>query len=206
MSGEVSASGRTGRKEARQTRRQTAVRSKGGRSHRVEAEQQIRLFRYVERVSKITGKHKAWKILEDLVAEKRLDWLNERRIIPGADRNVVEGAFDLFYRQYLGARDEELEVVERKPDKIVVRCRNPCPTLEACEKLGMDTRFVCKAVYEKPTQAFFRTIHPRLRFTRDYDRIRPYADFCEETVEFVRGQGRHKTGQPASSQDPLGGE
>jgi hypothetical protein len=145
------------------------------------------------------GKHEAWKILEDLVADKRLDWLNERRIAPEADANAVQRAFTLFYRQYLGARDEELEIVERKPDRITVRCRNPCPTLEACEKLGMDTRYVCRAVYERPTQAFFSRIHPRLRFARNYDRIRPHAQFCEETIELVRQPTRNMRSRPTRS-------
>lgn len=176
--------GRPAHRRSQRTRRQTARPRRP--CYPVEVEQQIRLFRYIERVSKLTGRDEAWRILEELVTEKRLGWLSRRRIVSAAEPNPIERAFDLFYRQYLAAADDELEIIEKKPDRIVVRCRNPCPTLEACQTLGMDTRFVCRKAYELPTQIFLRRIDPGLRFIRNYHRIRPYAEFCEETIQLAR--------------------
>ena len=51
--------------------------------------------------------------------------------------------------------------------------------------LGLDTRYVCKKVYEAPTQTFMKRIHPKLRFSRNYDAIRPHSDYCEETIELA---------------------
>jgi tRNA(Arg) A34 adenosine deaminase TadA len=59
---------------------------------------------------------------------------------------------------------------------------NPCPTLEACNLLKLDTRKVCRAAYEKSTQAFLSQLDPRLRFLRSYDEIRPYAHHCREMI------------------------
>jgi tRNA(Arg) A34 adenosine deaminase TadA len=41
---------------------------------------------------------------------------------------------------------------------------------------------VCRAVYEKPTQAFLSRIDPELRFMRDYDGLRPDHDHCKEMI------------------------
>ena len=62
------------------------------------------------------------------------------------------------------------------------RSKNPCPTLEACRRLDLDTRKVCRKSYEKPTQAFLSALDPELRFYRSYETIRPHADVCEERI------------------------
>jgi hypothetical protein len=51
--------------------------------------------------------------------------------------------------------------------------------------LGLDTREVCKKVFEKPTEKLIQEINPRLKFTRNYKKIRPYADYCEEIIELI---------------------
>ena len=143
---------------------------------------QIRLFSYIQRIVPLIGPDRAWGILEDLVSERRLRWLSKARINP---ENPIEEAYRLFYLEYLGLDPGEAEIVEKTPRKLVVRWRNPCPTLEACRSLDMDTRYVCRRVYEGPTQAFMERIHPGLKFSRNYDAIRPHTEYCEEIIELV---------------------
>ena len=66
---------------------------------------------------------------------------------------------------------------------IKVECRNFCPYLEACQRLEIDTRFICKEVGEPSIKSFFNAINPKLNFSRDYEKIRPYADYCLEFLE-----------------------
>jgi hypothetical protein len=63
-----------------------------------------------------------------------------------------------------------------------MRWWNACPTLDACTKLGLDTREVCRKAYQCPVQEFLKRIHPKLRFDRNYEHIRPYAAYCEEII------------------------
>ena len=65
---------------------------------------------------------------------------------------------------------------------LVLRSSNFCPTLEACRILDLDTRFVCRHLTEKPTTDLLRQIHPKLRFTRNYESLRPNAPYCEEMI------------------------
>ena len=68
------------------------------------------------------------------------------------------------------------------PTEIAWSSENPCPTLEACARLGLDTRVICRRVYEKSTQAFLSKLDPELRFLRDYQAIRPHAPGCRERI------------------------
>jgi hypothetical protein len=96
---------------------------------------------------------------------------------------VLDG-FRLFYERYLGlAIPRDGEIVEATPRRIVSRWWNPCPTLEACQKFGLDTREVCRRVYQQPVDAMLRRIDPRLRFRRNYAVLRPHQSCCEEIIE-----------------------
>jgi tRNA(adenine34) deaminase len=72
--------------------------------------------------------------------------------------------------------------VSENDDEIVWESMNECPTLDACNRLGLDTKAVCREVYEKSTQAFLSELDPQLRFWRSYDHIRPHAPSCREAI------------------------
>jgi tRNA(Arg) A34 adenosine deaminase TadA len=91
-------------------------------------------------------------------------------------------AYELLFFDYMGLNEKELPVVEENVDEIIWLSSNPCPTLEACRLLAMDTRKVCRAAYEKSTQAFLSRLDPRLRFLRSYSEIRPFSPHCRESI------------------------
>jgi len=46
----------------------------------------------------------------------------------------------------------------------------------------MDTKFVCRDLTEDPTTELIRQLHPRLRFYRNHEKLRPYSAYCEEMI------------------------
>ncbi len=76
----------------------------------------------------------------------------------------------------------EAPIVVRTEQKIAFHSQNFCPTLEACRRLGLDTRLVCKRLNEQATDALVKLVHPRLTFSRNYECLRPYAPYCEEMI------------------------
>jgi hypothetical protein len=141
------------------------------------------LFSEIMRVAEEIGFDEALAYLEQCVTEKRLAWLkaNFRRGIE-MDNPVWEG-YRWFYEKYLGVTvPEDGEIVEHADKRIIMRWWNSCPTLEACEQLGLETREICKKAYQKPVQEFLMQINPKLRFDRNYDYIRPHAAYCEEII------------------------
>lgn len=149
--------------------------------HKTQTTDFVRLFEYVLIVAKEIGAKKAWELLENSVMQRRIKWpgLLTHPEVGGSD---VEKAYTLFLLKYLQIPPDQIPIVEKTEKKIVYKSYNFCPVLEACKILGLDTREVCKLIYERPTQAFFSEINQKLRFTRNYERIRPYTEFCEETI------------------------
>lgn len=141
------------------------------------------LFSEILRVADKTGLDQALAILEKCVIEKRLAWLKTNLGEADQTDNPVMDGYRLFYENYLGVSvPDDGEIVECSRKRIVTRWWNACPTLDVCEKLGLDTREICKKAYHKPVGEFLKGIHPKLRFERNYDCIRPYAAFCEEII------------------------
>ncbi|MEM5791029.1 MAG: hypothetical protein QXP77_03205 [Candidatus Aenigmatarchaeota archaeon] len=143
----------------------------------------VRLFTYIKEVSEIIGEEKAWEILEEITTRKRLEWLekNEKKL-RNLKGDIIGQAYKIFYQEYLKLNPKDVEIVEKTMNRLVMRWYNFCPVLEACKILGLDTREVCKRVYDSSVQAFLEKINPKLKFKRNYQKIRPYAKYCEEII------------------------
>lgn len=143
----------------------------------------IRLFRFAQKVSKEIGKKKALAILEQFIIDNRLNWLKLNRKRIKKTKNPIADTIRIFYRlnQCLDLKDAE---ITKKTDRILItRWHNFCPVLAACKALNLDTRQICKNIYHKPNQIFLAKIHPKLKFSRNYKKIRPYTNYCEEIIE-----------------------
>lgn len=125
------------------------------------------------------------QIQSETIAKRRrwfADRYGGRGAQPFGDRPCPRAAFEALFFDYMGLAPADLPIVAESDDEIVWLSRNACPTLEACGRLGLDTRIVCRGAYEKSTQAFISLIDPQLRFMRDYCEIRPYAEQCRERL------------------------
>ena len=123
--------------------------------------------------------------LEALARElsaKRLQWFaGQCRPICSDSGDLIKCAYEVFLKK-LGIEASEAPVTHRDENSLVLHSMNFCPTLEACRILDMDTRFVCRHLTEIPTTELLRQIHPGLRFTRNYEMLRPHAPYCEEII------------------------
>jgi len=141
------------------------------------------LFQTILSLPHEIGLDKALAYLEQCVLEKRLAWLDVNLERLARTGNPVWDGYRMFYETYLGVSIPFAgEMVEQDERRMVMRWWNPCPTLAACQKLGLDTRQVCRKAYHQPVQAFLWRIDPRLRFDRNYAELRPYRPYCEEMI------------------------
>lgn len=144
------------------------------------------LFAEIMLIANQIGFDEALAILEQCVIEKRLAWLKTNLVAKDRQATSAFDGYDWFYERYLRVScPDDGKIVEQTPTKIITRWWNPCPTLDACLKFGLDTRQVCKKAYHKPVDIFLKQIHPQLQFSRNYACIRPQADYCEEIIEFT---------------------
>lgn len=124
----------------------------------------------------------ALRQMADDLTQKRLAWFEVKRTDLQSDGDDLVGAAYRLLIGKLGILPAQAPVLDRGPRHLRFASRNFCPTLEACRILGLDTRFVCKHLTEGPTNAFLRRLHPKLRFRRNYDTLRPYGESCEEMI------------------------
>lgn len=144
------------------------------------------LFSEILAVSQETGLDKALALLEKCVIEKRSAWLEANLLERDKVDDPLMAGYRWFYENYLHVSlPEDGEIIEHNDKQIIMRWWNPCPTLDACVKLGLDTRQVCQKAYHRPVTEFLKTIHPNLRFERNYRCIRPYTPYCEEIIKLV---------------------
>ena len=124
----------------------------------------------------------ALQALNEDSTRRRVAWFAEHRAeisLPADD--PLEAGYRLLLLRF-GISPEEAPIVQRTEHSITFHSQNFCPTLEACRMLGLDTRHVCKYINEDSTNALLRELDPRLRFSRNYEKLRPYAPYCEETI------------------------
>ena len=141
------------------------------------------LFRAILSVAEETGLDDALSCLEQCVTAKRLAWVDEHLDRLRRTGDPLLDGYRMFYEVYLGLSvPEDGIIVEQGERRMVTRWWNHCPTLEACQALGLDTRVVCRKAYHGPVQAFLSRIDPRLQFDRNYDALRPQAPYCEEIL------------------------
>ncbi len=125
---------------------------------------------------------KALQILAQDLSRKRLAWYSENyRSFAGKFEDAIDIGYLVFLKK-LGISTDQAPIISRDEKGIVLHSQNFCPTLEACKILGLDTRFVCRSLTEKPTTDLLRKVNPKLRFTRNYDKLRPYSSYCEEMI------------------------
>jgi len=141
------------------------------------------LFQAILAIGDEIGLERALGYLEKCVTEKRVAWLDGNLDKIERTGDAVEDGYRIFYGRYLGISvPRDGEIVEKTDKKLVMRWWNYCPVLEACKKFGLDTRVVCKKAYHRPVEVFLSRIDPKLRFDRNYERIRPYSPYCEEII------------------------
>ena len=141
------------------------------------------LFQTILAIAEEIGLEAALGYLQQAVSEKRLSWIEHHLSALPRSGYVLQDGFQAFFERYLGLSiPRDGEIVEATPTRIVLRWWNECPTLNACSKLGLDTRTVCRQAYHQPVNDMLQRIDPRLRFERNYESIRPYMPYCEEVI------------------------
>ena len=100
----------------------------------------------------------------------------------GGDNPLLK-AYQLLLKK-LGIKEDEVPIIRRNDNKIVFRSINNCPTLEACKVLGLEPRNICKLYNEGATDTLVKLVDPRLEFSRNYTRMRPEYEYCEEIIRY----------------------
>jgi tRNA(adenine34) deaminase len=117
---------------------------------------------------------------------RRQAWWEETRESLELSGPLPRQAYTMFLLRHLGLDPAEAPVVYENERTIVWRSFNFCSTLEACLRLGLDTRQVCREGTEASVQRLIARLDARLTFSRNYEAgLRPYAPYCEERIDVI---------------------
>lgn len=141
------------------------------------------LFEFALFLGEKIGQDQAFQVLEDWLTEKRIKWLRKNKTKLKLVGSEIEKALQLICQKF-EINPKDLKITEKSRTKIIYHAYNFCPVLEACQELSLDTREVCRKVYEGSVTKFLKAFNPKLKFKRNYQKIRPYIEYCEETIEF----------------------
>jgi hypothetical protein len=126
--------------------------------------------------------------LANQITERRVEWIskNLRRKKIYSGKPLLELAYDVIFLDHMKINPDHSHTQLISENKLIITSENFCPYLEACRMLGLDTRYVCREIGEPSIQEMLRIIDPKLRFSRNYQNIRPYnRNFCEEYIELT---------------------
>lgn len=126
----------------------------------------------------------SWSDAGRELTKKRVAWANQNwdRIDATLRGSDVKKAYQLILTK-IGIDNAQAPIEEESSHRLVFHSENQCPALDACEILGLDTRKVCKLYSEEATDVLIKSLNPRLKFSRDYSRLRPSSPFCREIIE-----------------------
>jgi len=121
-------------------------------------------------------------LLCDDSINRRTKWFQEnKRNFNFTDNYPLTSGYRLLLER-LHITTEEAPVIRKTDKEIVFHSKNFCPTLEACKILSLDTRRICRKMNEASTNILIKQIDSRLAFSRNYDKLRPYSEYCEEII------------------------
>lgn len=127
--------------------------------------------------------------LAELISQRRLKWVKENlsaMLIKYRELSPEEQAYRIIYFDHMKINPHHSKMIRLTPKKIQINSYNFCPYLEACGKLNLKTKHICKHVGEPSIIKMIKKIHPNLKFSRNYNKIRPHGgDYCEEYIELI---------------------
>ena len=140
-----------------------------------------------EELFKLVGNNRKKRIfLRNLICEKRKKFAEEFRRNFRATGNLLEDILQIYKAYFNIEIPKDGKIVKETENEVIIDWFNYCPVLEALKKLNIDSRSFCKEVYEKPVQVLLDSLLPyKVKFTRDYNYIRPYAKACREIFRRV---------------------
>lgn len=141
--------------------------------------------RVLDKIKQFQEAQGDWQKVHEKQKVKRLAWFKTNKGKLNLSGSLPRQAYTMVLLEYMGLGPDEVPVIEETETKIIWRSYNFCPVLEACQRLGLDTREVCREGYEESIQDLITCLDPRLKFSRNYENLRPYGEYCEEAFELV---------------------
>jgi hypothetical protein len=126
---------------------------------------EVDMYRLVLSIGKHYGMEKAYEIMSETVAVKRLKWLEQVKPDLALSGTDVEKGFEV-YKKYFKLSDGNVQVLEKTKDRVVFKRNDFIDAIAyACEVLELDVIEVNNKVYAKTMDLIFQKLNLNLKNT-----------------------------------------
>ena len=145
---------------------------------------EVDMYRLVLSIGKHYGMDKAYEIMSDTVADKRLRWVDQVKAELELTGTEVEKGLEL-YRKYFRLTEDSFQVLEQTKEKVVFKRKDFIDAIAyACDVLGLDVIEVNNKVYARTMNLMFEKINLELR-----NAVIKYQDgWYDEMIELRKGK------------------
>lgn len=120
---------------------------------------EVDMYRLVLSIGKHFGMEKAYEIMSETVADKRLRWVDQVKDELELTGGDVENGIDL-YRKYFKLSDESFQILNQSEDKVVFKRKDYIDAIAfACGILELDVIEVNNKVYAKTMNLMFQKVN-----------------------------------------------
>jgi len=124
---------------------------------------EVDMYRLVLSIGKHYGMDRAYEIMSETVADKRLRWLDQVRDELDLAGTAVENGLGL-YLKYFRLADDSFELLEQTEERVLFRRKDTIDAIAyACDVLGLDVIEVNNKVYARTMNLMFQRINAGLR-------------------------------------------
>lgn len=127
---------------------------------------EVDMYRLVLSIGKHYGMEKAYEIMSETVADKRLKWLEQARAGLDLNGTEIEKGLEIYRKYFKLAGDDSFQVLEQTSDKVVFRRMDYIDAIAyACDALGLDVIEVNNKVYTRTMNLMFQKLNLKLKNT-----------------------------------------
>jgi len=139
----------------------------------------------IKQLNLVVKKELAINESASFISERRLNWFKENKGILKKYHNLPpeEKAYRIIFFDHMKINPRYSKMIRVNKNKIKIESSNFCPYLEACKELKLDVKMICKKIGEPSINKLCEMINRRLKFSRNYKKLRPFHTFCEEYIE-----------------------
>jgi hypothetical protein len=140
---------------------------------------EVDMYRLVLSIGKHYGTDKAYEIMSETVADKRLRWLDQEKPELDLAGTEVEKGFEI-YRKYFKLTGDSCQILEQTQERVVFKRKDYIDAIAyACDVLGLDVIEVNNKVYARTMNLMFQRLNLDLK-----NRVLEYHDgWYDEVIE-----------------------
>ena len=119
---------------------------------------EVDMYRLVLSIGEHYGMDRAYEIMSDTVAQKRLKWLDQVMAELDPSGTELERGLNL-YRKYFRLTDDSFQILEQTKERVVFKRKDYIDAIAyACDVLGLDVIEVNNRVYARTMNLMFQRI------------------------------------------------